>query len=44
MSLRTIGMEELNNFQLDESGRLYWKGETVILERRFPSKPIRSFS
>ncbi|MEI5679554.1 MULTISPECIES: hypothetical protein [unclassified Mesorhizobium] len=34
MSLRTIGLDELNNFQLDEKGRLYWKGETVILEKK----------
>lgn len=34
MALRTISLDELNNFQLDEDGRLFWKGETVILEKK----------
>ncbi|MEO5322303.1 hypothetical protein PV773_03165 [Mesorhizobium sp. CC13] len=34
MSFQTISMEALDNFQLDEHGRLYWKGEAVILEKK----------
>jgi len=34
MGLRTIGLDELDNFKLDDSGRLYWKGEAVILEKK----------
>ncbi|MGO4350949.1 hypothetical protein AB4Z25_03315 [Rhizobium sp. RAF36] len=34
MALRTIALDELDGFQLDEANRLYWRGETVVLERR----------
>ncbi|MDX0512752.1 hypothetical protein [Sinorhizobium medicae] len=34
MTLRTISIDELDHFKLDENGRLYWKGEAVILEKR----------
>lgn len=34
MGLRTISIDELDHFKLDEHGRLYWKGEAVILEKR----------
>ena len=34
MALRTIAIDELDGFQLDESNRLYWRGETVVLERK----------
>ncbi|MCQ1766143.1 hypothetical protein NOJ28_11410 [Neorhizobium galegae] len=34
MVLRTIGQEELDGFQLDSQNRLYWRGETVVVERR----------
>jgi hypothetical protein len=32
MTLRTIGQDELDHFQIDDVGRLYWKGEQVITE------------
>jgi hypothetical protein len=31
---RTISLDELNNFELDDNGRLYWLGNQVILEQR----------
>ncbi|TBZ07596.1 hypothetical protein [Rhizobium leguminosarum] len=34
MALRPIGQDELDNFQFDENGRLHWKGQTVLLEKR----------
>lgn len=34
MGLRTIGMDELDNFKIDDDGKLYWKGEAVILEKK----------
>ncbi|TPJ75820.1 hypothetical protein FJ422_30855 [Mesorhizobium sp. B2-6-3] len=34
MAPRTIGMDELNGFQIDDDGRLYWRGKSVLLERR----------
>ncbi|KEC75400.1 UNVERIFIED_ORG: hypothetical protein GGD51_002495 [Rhizobium esperanzae] len=34
MALRSIGIDEFDNFQFDESGRLHWKGEPVLLEKR----------
>ena len=34
MTLRTISIDEIDHFNLDENGRLYWKGEAVILEKR----------
>ncbi|TLX12131.1 hypothetical protein [Rhizobium sp. MHM7A] len=34
MALRSIGIDELDHFQFDEHGRLHWKGEPVLLEKR----------
>lgn len=34
MALRPIGQDELDYFQFDESGRLHWNGEAVLLEKR----------
>ncbi|MGR9055503.1 hypothetical protein ACU8NH_06245 [Rhizobium leguminosarum] len=34
MALRTISIDEMDGFQLDDVNRLYWRGETVLLERR----------
>ena len=34
MARRTIGLDELDHFELDDDGRLYWKGEQVVLEQR----------
>jgi hypothetical protein len=34
LALRPIGQDELDNFQFDESGRLHWNGEAVLLEKR----------
>ncbi|TIS98074.1 hypothetical protein [Mesorhizobium sp.] len=30
---KTIGMEELDNFEVD-GDRLYWKGTAVVMERK----------
>ncbi|WP_395449938.1 hypothetical protein ACHMW7_09070 [Aminobacter sp. UC22_36] len=34
MALKTIAVGQLDGFQLDDNGRLYWKGEAVILEKK----------
>jgi hypothetical protein len=34
MALRTIAIDELNGFQLDDSNQLYWRGQTVVLEQK----------
>lgn len=34
MSLRGISIDELDGFQLDDDGRLYWRDKAVILEKR----------
>lgn len=34
MNHRTISLEELNNFQVDQTGQLYWKGQAVVLRQR----------
>jgi hypothetical protein len=34
MSKRTISQDELDQFELDENGRLYWQGELVLTEVR----------
>lgn len=34
MALKSIGWDQMDNLQIDEAGRLYWKGEAVILEKR----------
>ncbi|TIN06704.1 MAG: hypothetical protein E5Y14_27655 [Mesorhizobium sp.] len=34
MAPRTIGIEELDGFQIDGDGRLYWRGKGVLMERR----------
>jgi hypothetical protein len=34
MSPRTISTDELDGFQIDENGRLYWRGKGVILEQK----------
>jgi hypothetical protein len=34
MAPRTISQNELDGFQLDDDGRLYWRGKGVLLERR----------
>ncbi len=31
---RTITMEELDHFEVDESGQIYWKGTRIITEQR----------
>lgn len=34
MTRRTILQAELDNFSIEDDGRLYWKDKAVILERR----------
>jgi hypothetical protein len=34
MAVRTIGIDELDGFQLDEAGQLYWRGQAVVLRQR----------
>ncbi|WEZ83517.1 hypothetical protein P6U16_01275 [Rhizobium sp. 32-5/1] len=34
MAFKPIGIDELDNFQFDGKGRLHWKGEAVVLEKR----------
>lgn len=34
MALRPISIDAMDNFQLDDDDRLYWKEKAVILEKR----------
>jgi hypothetical protein len=34
MALRSIGIDELDGFQIDDHGQLYWRAKAVILEKR----------
>lgn len=34
MALRTISIDEMDGFQLDDTNRLYWRGQTVVLEQK----------
>ena len=34
MPRKTISVEELDQFELDENGRIYWEGERVLTEVR----------
>ncbi|OBQ72384.1 hypothetical protein [Mesorhizobium loti] len=34
MAPRTIGQDELDGFQIDDDGRLYWRGKGVLLDHR----------
>jgi hypothetical protein len=38
MSPRTIGIDELDGLQVDDDGRLYWRGKGVVLEQRITLK------
>lgn len=34
MSRRTISIDELDGFELDDNGKLYWRGLGVIMEQK----------
>lgn len=34
MATRSIGIDELDGLEIDDDGKLYWRGKAVILERR----------
>ncbi|RWB94997.1 MULTISPECIES: hypothetical protein [unclassified Mesorhizobium] len=34
MAPRTISIDEMDGFQIDDDGRLYCRGQSVLLERR----------
>lgn len=34
MALRTIGMDELDNFKIDDDGNLHWKDGKVFIQKR----------
>lgn len=34
MTRRTAALKELAEFEVDDDGRLYWRGRAVIFERR----------
>lgn len=34
MAMRVISIDEMDGFQLDDTNRLYWRGEAVVLEKR----------
>jgi hypothetical protein len=38
MVRRTIGIDELDKFQIDDNGQLYWGEHAVQLERRITLK------
>jgi len=40
MARRTISIDELDGFELDEAGRLYWRGKGVRLEQRISLRPV----
>lgn len=38
--MRTISIDELDGFQIDDKGRLYWRGKGVVLEQRITLRGI----
>jgi hypothetical protein len=34
MTRKRIGLEQLDNFEVDETGQLFWNGKAVVLEQR----------
>lgn len=38
MARRKIGMDELDKFQIDDNGQLFWGDQAVQLERRITLK------
>lgn len=38
MTRRTIRQVELDKFEVDEAGRLYWTGQQVVLEQKISLK------
>ena len=38
MTRRTISIDELDKFQIDENGQLFWGERAVLLERRITLK------
>ncbi len=34
MALRSISIDEMDGFQLDDTNQLYWRGQTVVLEQK----------
>lgn len=38
MQRRTISLEELDQFEVNDAGQLFWKGKAVVLERRLTLK------
>jgi hypothetical protein len=38
--IRTISIDELDGFQIDDNGRLYWHGKGVVLEQRITLRGI----
>ncbi len=38
--MRTISIDELDGFQIDDNGRLYWRGKGVVLEQRITLRGI----
>ena len=33
-------MDELDGFELDDDGRLYWRGKGVVLEQKISLRPL----
>lgn len=40
---RTIGMDELDHFEVDGDDKLYWKGKAVVLEKRIALDRYQTF-
>jgi hypothetical protein len=38
MAPRTISIDEMDGFEIDDDGRLYWRGKGVVLEQRITLK------
>jgi hypothetical protein len=43
MAPRTISIDELDGLQIDDDGRLYWRGRSVLLERRITLRGFELF-
>lgn len=43
MEPRSIGIDEMDGFQIDDNGRLYWRGTAVILEKRLKLEGYQIF-
>jgi hypothetical protein len=43
MARRTISVDELDGFELDNNGQLYWRGKGVLLEQKISLRPFELF-